>query len=331
MVLTNFTRLARNLPYGRFQSTALGLGGQGRGGATQVGPKGRAAHCEWMRPVGPLLGTPTQELDHLLGDGEGEDQLGADDNHLGDQPLEEGTHPLVLDQVPNDLDARAGIVEVSGLDAGLDNVHWGGHSDGGHGAENGGDEVLHQSGFLALLHPQHLLGQGRPTEQAEGPRGVPCRCPASTPVQSAQLLLPEDADEAPALQRLRIGLSLDLEDVQGQQSDFPHANNGAGRGLHDHTAVGPKNAEEATAVALQDVHDKRLAAELVHALCDLIRCPKAQAREQGLPLGKEPGLSMFLEDDLVQGPQRVGTPPDATLVGHQPLGHCVHRVEDSEL
>ena len=61
-----------------------------------------------------------EDGDEGLRGGEGEHELGADDEHLWRQALEEGRHALVLDQLANDRHAARLALEVLVLDARLE-------------------------------------------------------------------------------------------------------------------------------------------------------------------------------------------------------------------
>jgi hypothetical protein len=77
-----------------------------------------------------------------LGQPEGEDELGSGHEQLGCQALEEGSESLVLHHVGNDSEAALGVLEISVLDTGLDDIERGRDQERGGGTGDRGDEVL---------------------------------------------------------------------------------------------------------------------------------------------------------------------------------------------
>jgi hypothetical protein len=106
--------------------------------------------------------------DKGLGEPEGEGELGAGHEKLGEQALEEGSHALVLDHVGDDTSAGLFDLEVAVLDAGLDDVERCGDNERSGGTGDGSDEVLAPAGAVVVLElVKVLLGCGRATEQSE--------------------------------------------------------------------------------------------------------------------------------------------------------------------
>lgn len=154
-------------------------------------------------------------------------------------------------------------------------------------------------------------------------------------------------------------MSLDLEDVEGEDDDFTNANDGASSGVHDGLAGAlSEGAVERLAVVLSEVvAHEWLATVLVHSLQDLVCCCVAETREEREEAGAHRGIGRVSEDDLVELGGR-GDLNGATgysqhsvlsvsfsfshascwrdnghlgLVAHQSLGDGVNRVEDCEL
>ena len=163
------------------------------------------------------------------------------------------------------------MIEVAVLDAGLDDVEGRGDDQRGRGAADGGDEVLRPRRRVVVVEPEDLLlGEGGAAEEGEGARRVAGGGPAGAAVE-AQALVGDDAEEPPRPERGRVGLSLDLEDVEGQQDDLADADERARGGIHDGFAgASAEGGVEVIPVVLgQVVSYEGLAAVFVYSLQDL--------------------------------------------------------------
>ena len=122
-------------------------------------------------PSFPARKSGIKRGDERLRQPEGEDELGARHEQLGDEALEEGAGALVLGHVGQDAEAALGVVEVAVLDAGLDHVEGGGDDEGGGGAGDGGDEVLEPGGFVVVLEgEEEFFCEGGAAEELWGVR-----------------------------------------------------------------------------------------------------------------------------------------------------------------
>ncbi|KAI3483170.1 hypothetical protein L1887_53950 [Cichorium endivia] len=161
-----------------------------------------------------------KEGDEALGDGEGEDELGADDEHLGGEALEEGAEALVFDHVLDDGHAADLGFEVGVLDARLYDVEGGSDGDGCDGTADGSKEVLRPCSVVVVLEAKDVfLCEGGSTEERKGAGGVTCSGPAPTTVE-VDVLVGKNAQESSRSEGLRVGLTLDLEHIQRQQDDL---------------------------------------------------------------------------------------------------------------
>lgn len=180
-----------------------------------------------------------ESRDQRLGEPEGEDELGASHEQLGDETLEEGSHTLVLGHVGQDAETALGVLKVAVLNTGLDDIEGSGDDEGGRGTGDGGDKVLEPGGLVVVIElEEELLGKGRTTEQGEGTGGVAGGGPSPAAVQ-AETLVGDDLEDTTAAEGLGVGLTLDLEDVQGQENDLTdtdqtvfHCKREAGRGVY---------------------------------------------------------------------------------------------------
>ena len=93
--------------------------------------------------------------------------------NLGHQSLEEGRETLVPGHVGQDAEAALGVVKVSVLDTGLDDVERGGHEERGRRAGDGGDEVLEPGGLVVVVEGEdELLGERGTAEELYGAHGI---------------------------------------------------------------------------------------------------------------------------------------------------------------
>lgn len=159
--------------------------------------------------------------------------------------------------------------------------------------------------------------------------------PAPATVKT-EALIGDDLEETTATESLGVGLTLDLEDVEGEEDDLADADEGAGGGGHDSLAGGlAEGAREGLGVVGgQVVTDEGLAAVLVDTLedlgviqhgdfsqhaeredADLVASGVAETGEEREELAGESKVGGILEDDLVEG-RSVG---NLGLVAHQPL------------
>lgn len=98
-----------------------------------------------------------EDRNQLLSNGEREDQLGSNDQDLGQETLEEGTHTLVADHLLDNADAALRVVKVTVLDTGLDNVQGSSNSDRGNGTSDRGTEVLEEGSLVVVLQAENPL------------------------------------------------------------------------------------------------------------------------------------------------------------------------------
>lgn len=264
-----------------------------------------------------------------LGEPEGEGELGAGHEELGEQALEEGGRTLVLEHVGDDAGASLLDLEVAVLDAGLDDIERSGDDEGGGGTSDGGNEVLSPGSAVVVLElVQVLLGGGGATEESERAGSVASGGPAPSSVQ-AEALIGDNPEETTATERLGVCLPLDLEHVEREQDDLTNADQATSSCVHDGLAVaGAERAvEEAAVVLRQVVAHERLTTVLVNTLEDLVAGGVAETREESEEAADGGLAGGVLEDDLVE----VGGAVDLALVGHQALGDGVDGVEDGEL
>lgn len=122
-----------------------------------------------------------EDGNQLLSNGKREDQLGSNDQDLGQETLEEGTHTLVADHLLDNADTALRVVKVTVLDTGLDNIQGSSNSDRGNGTSDRGTEVLEESGLVVVLQAENpLLDKGRSSEQGERAGSVTTGSPEST-------------------------------------------------------------------------------------------------------------------------------------------------------
>jgi hypothetical protein len=113
-----------------------------------------------------LLESNIKGRNQSLGKPEREDQLGASHKKLGDKSLEESSSTLVLGHVGEDSETTLGVLEVSVLDTGLDDIERSGDDKRGRGTGNRSNKVLEPAGLVVILKVEKvLLGEGRATEQ----------------------------------------------------------------------------------------------------------------------------------------------------------------------
>lgn len=171
-------------------------------------------------------------------------------SYLGNEALEETRQTLVLGHVGQNPEAALGVVKVTVLDTGLDDVERRGDDERGRRAGDGGDEVLEPGGLVVVLEVEEvLLGESRASEElrngslsvlildgccellsgwrmgAYGERsgGVASGGPSPASVQ-AKALVGNNLEDATAAEGLGVRLALDLEHIEGQQDDFTNTN-----------------------------------------------------------------------------------------------------------
>lgn len=267
--------------------------------------------------------------DQRLGQSKGEDELGAGSQQLGDQTLEEGSGALGGDHVLDDLQTGLGVVEVSVLDSGLDDIERGRDNQRGRGTKEGGDNVLAPGGLGVVLESQNvLLGKGVTSEQSKRSGGVSGSGPAPASVQTHTLLL-DDLEEASALESLGVSLSLDLKHVKRQENNLSDTDQRTGSG-------GQKSLTGLLAESLlisgapglgQVLVDEWLTTVLVDSLQHLVAGGVSETGEQRSESLADGGVGVVSENDLVQ----VRSVGDLAVVGHESLGDGVDGVEDGEL
>lgn len=86
--------------------------------------------------------------------------------YLGCQALEEARKAFLLRHVAQDPEAALGVLEVSVLDSGLDDIERGRDDERGRGTSNRGHEVLEPAGLVVVLEvEQVLLSESGASEQ----------------------------------------------------------------------------------------------------------------------------------------------------------------------
>lgn len=118
---------------------------------------------------------------------------------------------------------------------------------------------------------------------------------------------------------LGVCLTLDLEDIQGQESNLSDSDKGTSRGVHDGLSglLSKDVVELVLVVAIQELVDEGLTTKLVNTLHDLVSSGKAKTGEQGSILLQEGSIGGIFEDDLVGGSKTDahGVTRDEELVG----------------
>ena len=131
-----------------------------------------------------LLKVLVEDGDQLLSNGEGEDELGSNNQDLGQETLEEGAESFVTDHLLDDAHTTLGVIKVAVLDTGLDNIQGSSDSDRGNRSSDGSTEVLEEGGLVVVLKSENpLLDKGASSEQSKGSRGVTTSGPESTSIQ----------------------------------------------------------------------------------------------------------------------------------------------------
>lgn len=267
--------------------------------------------------------------DQRLGQSEREDELGASSQKLGHKTLEEGAGTLGGNHVLDDLQTGLGVVEVSVLDSGLDDIERSRDNQRGRGTKERGNNVLAPGGLGVVLESQNvLLGKGVTSKQSKGSGGVSGSGPAPASVQTHTLLL-DDLEEASALESLGVSLSLDLEDIEGQENNLSNTDQGTGGGRQKSlSGLLAEGLLVGGAPGLgQVLVDEGLATVLVNSLQNLVAGGVSQTGEQGSESLADGGVGVVSKNDLVQVRRR----SDLTMVGHESLGDGVDGVEDGEL
>lgn len=161
-----------------------------------------------------------ESRDKCLGEPEGEDELRAGHEKLWYQSLEETAHTLILGHVGQNLEAAFGVLEVSVLDTGLDDVERSGDNERGGSTTDGRDKVLEPCGLVVVGQTEEvLLRESRTTEEGERSGGISGSSPSPTTVETESLIC-NDLEDTTSAEGLGVCLTLDLEDVQGQQDNL---------------------------------------------------------------------------------------------------------------
>lgn len=121
--------------------------------------------------VSPNLYNVAKGRDQSLSQPEAEHQLRSSHQQLGRQALEEAGEALVLGHRGDDPETRLGVLEVAGLDTGLDDIERRGDDKGGTSTSDGGDEVLRPRGRVVVLEAVDVfLGKSGTTEKLDSVR-----------------------------------------------------------------------------------------------------------------------------------------------------------------
>lgn len=169
--------------------------------------------------------------------------------------------------------------------------------------------------------------------------------PAPSAVQT-EALVGNDPEQSTSPERLRVGLTLDLEDVERQQDNLTNTDQRTSTRVHDGLAVALAEClvEEFAVVPREVVAGEGLSTVLVDALEDLqsssdhvlfmyfktpylVRSGVAKTREEGEETTGNRSIGSIPEDDLVQVRRRL----DLSDIAHEALGGGVDGVEDHEL
>ena len=107
----------------------------------------------------------------------------------------------------------------------------------------------------------------------ERTRRVTRGCPAPSTVET-ESLISDDPEQSAASERLRVGLTLNLENIKRQQNNFTDTNQGTGAGVHDSLSIALAEClvEEVTVVPGKVVASKGLSTVLVDTLENLECC-----------------------------------------------------------
>lgn len=164
---------------------------------------------------------------------------------LGSQSLEETTETFLLDEILDNVQSRLGVLKVTVLNTGLDDIKRSSDGDRSDSTANGGAEVLEEGSLVVVLETKDVfLDKGGTTEERKGARGVTGSRPASTTVQTslvevlahhhsmspsrdlpvqAHAFILDDGEETTATESFRVGLALNLQDVERQKSNFTNS------------------------------------------------------------------------------------------------------------
>ena len=155
---------------------------------------------------------------------ETEDKLRTSHKKLGSKTLEESSEALHLGHTGDNSEATLGVLKVSRLDTSLDNIKRSrDHERSGCTADRGNKVLEPRSRVVILKGIDVLLGESRTTEKSKRARSISGSSPAPSSVQSESFIL-DDLEEAPTLKGFRVGLTLDLKDVQRKKDDFTNTN-----------------------------------------------------------------------------------------------------------
>lgn len=234
-------------------------------------------HPEYIKHFNLKERFDRDDLDHLvegrdqgLSEPEREHKLGTGHQELGGEALEERSRTLVLHHVLDDSETTLGVIEVSVLDASLDNIEGRGDKKRSGGTSNGSNEVLAPCSGVVVLDTEGLLGEGGTSEESKRTGSVTGSGPAPATVKP-EPLVGNNLEETTAAESLGVGLALDLQDIEGEENDLTDSDDGTGGGGHDGFARGlAEGAVELVAVVRREVvTDERLATVLVDTLEDL--------------------------------------------------------------
>jgi len=130
-----------------------------------------------------ILHYRAEKWNQRLGQPETENQLGARHEHLGRQSFEEAGDTFILQHAGHDSEARLGVLEITVLNAGFDDVEGRGDNQAGRCTGDGSDEVLAPGSLVVILEFEQLFfGPGRSSEERERTRGISRGCPPSSPI-----------------------------------------------------------------------------------------------------------------------------------------------------
>jgi hypothetical protein len=108
-----------------------------------------------------LRESDVESRDEGLSEPEGEDELWSSHEKLGYETLKERCDTLVLHHAADDLESAFWVLEVSVLDASLNNIKGCGDNKGGGGTGNRGNEVLEPGSFVVIAQAKEVsLSEG---------------------------------------------------------------------------------------------------------------------------------------------------------------------------
>lgn len=177
---------------------------------------------------------------------ETENELGTSHQELGSKTLEEGSHALVLGHVGDDTETRLLGLKVAVLNTGLDDIERSRDDERSRGTGNGCDKVLEPGGTVVVGQLEEVfLSSGTTTEElyhalatcfcqkrvkythSERTGSVTGGSPAPTSVET-EALVGNDSEETATTESLRVCLTLDLENVEGENDDLTNTDQTGG-------------------------------------------------------------------------------------------------------